>query len=284
MRMARPLPPLESLRVLAACVRHRSFSRAAKDLGLTPAAVSLRMRDLEAQLGVTLFYRHGPRLTVSDAAAKLAEQIDAAMSLIHSAIDRCRSTQPALRVTCAPTFASRWLVPRLEEYHASPGAQPIALDATAELLPPAQFDVAIRSGTGPWPGLAAVELLREQGTPMMSPALLGADRSVSLARLLELPLIVDPRWTEWFARAGLPNATPRFAATRFPTYELEALAAVRGVGVALLSPVLFGELCEQGALIAPFDTVVEGPNSYWALWPADSPASHFVQWLRRQFE
>jgi LysR family glycine cleavage system transcriptional activator len=265
-------------------VRHRSFSRAAKDLGLTPAAVSLRMRDLEAQLGVTLFYRHGPRLTVSDAAAKLAEQIDAAMSLIHSAIDRCRSTQPALRVTCAPTFASRWLVPRLEEYHASPGAQPIALDATAELLPPAQFDVAIRSGTGPWPGLAAVELLREQGTPMMSPALLGADRSVSLARLLELPLIVDPRWTEWFARAGLPNATPRFAATRFPTYELEALAAVRGVGVALLSPVLFGELCEQGALIAPFDTVVEGPNSYWALWPADSPAPHFVQWLRRQFE
>lgn len=284
MRMARPLPPLESLRVLAACVRHRSFSRAAKDLGLTPAAVSLRMRDLEAQLGVTLFYRHGPRLTVSDAAAKLAEQIDAAMSLIHSAIDRCRSTQPALRVTCAPTFASRWLVPRLEEYHASPGAQPIALDATAELLPPAQFDVAVRSGTGPWPGLAAVELLREQGTPMMSPALLGADRSVSLARLLELPLIVDPRWTEWFARAGLPNATPRFAATRFPTYELEALAAVRGVGVALLSPVLFGELCEQGALIAPFDTVVEGPNSYWALWPADSPAPHFVQWLRRQFE
>ncbi len=206
------------------------------------------------------------------------------MSLIHSAIDRCRSTQPALRVTCAPTFASRWLVPRLEEYHASPGAQPIALDATAELLPPAQFDVAVRSGTGPWPGLAAVELLREQGTPMMSPALLGADRSVSLARLLELPLIVDPRWTEWFARAGLPNATPRFAATRFPTYEFEALAAVRGVGVALLSPVLFGELCEQGALIAPFDTVVEGPNSYWALWPADSPAPHFVQWLRRQFE
>jgi LysR family glycine cleavage system transcriptional activator len=284
MRMARPLPPLESLRVLAACVRHRSFSRAAKDLGLTPAAVSLRMRDLEAQLGVTLFYRHGPRLTVSDQAAKLAEQIDVAISLIHSAIDHCRSTQPALRVTCAPTFASRWLVPRLEDYHASPGAQPIALDATAELLPPAQFDVAIRSGTGPWPGLAAVELLREQGTPMMSPALLGEDRSVSLARLLELPLIVDPRWTEWFACAGRPDATPRFATTRFPTYELEALAAVRGVGVALLSPVLFGELCQQGALIAPFDTVVEGPNSYWALWPADSPAPHFVEWLRRQFD
>jgi LysR family glycine cleavage system transcriptional activator len=233
MRMPRALPPLESLRILAACVRHRSFSRAAKDLGLTPAAVSLRMRDLEAQLGVTLFHRHGPRLTVSDQAAMLAEQIDVAVSLIHSAIDRCRSTQPALRVTCAPTFASRWLVPRLEEYHSSPGAQPITLDATAALLPPGQFDVAIRSGTGPWPGFAALELLPEQGTPMMSPTLLSDDQRVSLARLLELPLIVDPRWSDWFARAGLPNATPRFAATRFPTYELEALAAVRGVGVAL---------------------------------------------------
>lgn len=284
MRMPRALPPLESLRVLAACVRHRSFSRAAKDLGLTPAAVSLRMRDLQAQLGVTLFHRHGPRLTVTDQATMLAEKIDSAISVIQSAIDRCRSMQPALRVTCAPTFASRWLVPRLEQYHASPGAQPITLDATAALLPAGQFDVAIRSGIGPWPGLASVELLPELGTPMMSPTLIGEDRQVSLARLLELPLIVDVRWSEWFARAGLPNATPRFVATRFPTYELEALAAVRGVGVALLSPVLFGELCQQGALIAPFETVVEGPNRYWALWPAGSPAPHFVEWLRRQFD
>lgn len=278
--MPRSLPPLDSLRVLAACVRHGSFSRAAQELGLTPAAVSVRMRDLEARIGVKLFHRHGPRLKVSDEGALLGEQIEVAMSLLRSAIDHVQNDQPALRVTCAPTFAARWLVPRLAEYYASPGAQPIRLDASAELLPPTEFDVAIRSDTGPLPGVSAVELLPELGTPMLSPALLGGDGQVSLDRLLELPLIADSRWREWFARAGKASATPRFAATRFPTYELEALAAVQGIGVALLSPVLFGDLCEEGALIAPFPTVVEGPNRYWALWPPDSPAPHFVDWLK----
>jgi LysR family glycine cleavage system transcriptional activator len=92
LEMARALPPLESLRVLAACVRHRSFTRAAHELGLTPAAVSSRMRALEGQMGVTLFHRHGPRLTVSDQGVALAEDIDAALSLMQSAVNRwsCR--------------------------------------------------------------------------------------------------------------------------------------------------------------------------------------------------
>lgn len=284
MYMPRSLPPLDSLRVLAACVRHGSFSRAAQELGLTPAAVSVRIRDLEARIGVKLFHRHGPRLTVSDQGALLGEQMDVAMSLIRSAIDRCRNSQPVLRVTCAPTFASRWLVPRLAEYHTTPGAQPIALDVSADLLPLTSFDVAIRSGTASLPGVSAVELFPELGTPMLSPALLDGEEQLSLERLLELPLLSDSRWSRWFARAGKANATPRFATTRFPTYELEALAAVEGVGVALLSPVLFGDLCRTGTLIAPFRTVVEGPNRYWAIWAPDLPPPHLVQWLTRQLD
>jgi LysR family glycine cleavage system transcriptional activator len=282
--MARALPPLESLRVLAACVRHRSFTRAAKELSLTPAAVSSRMRALEVQIGVKLFHRHGPQLTVSDQAVHLANEVDTALSLMQSAIKRSQNTQRALRVTCAPTFASRWLVPRLAEYHATVGSQPITLDATATLLAPTQFDVAIRSGVGPWRGFSAVKLLPELGTPMLSPKLLGRRKRVSVRQLLELPIIPDSRWSEWLASAGHPNAKPRFIATRFPTYDLEALAAVKGTGVALLSPVLFGELCRQRELVAPFETVVEGPDSYWALWPAGSATPHFVQWLQRQFE
>lgn len=280
--MARPLPPLDSLRVLAACVQHGSFSAAARALSLTPAAVSVRMRNLEAQLGVKLFHRHGPRLTVTAEGMLLAQKVDHAMALLRAAVDGCRRQQAPLRVTCAPTFASRWLIPRLVEYHALEAAQPITLDTTATMLPPSMFDVAIRSGRGPWPGLSAVELLREQGTPMLSPALAGGS-TVSLDTLLELPLIPDRRWKAWLALAGRPHATIRTAATRFPTYELEALAAVQGVGVALLSPVLFGDLCRSGALIAPFDAVVEGPDSYWLLWAEGAPAPHFVDWLSAQF-
>ena len=73
-------------------------------------------------------------------------------------------------------------------------------------------------------------------------------------------MIPDPRWSEWFRLAGVPNAKPEFVAARFPNYELEAQAALQGIGAALLSPVLFALFTAQGALIAPFSWVVEGPN------------------------
>src|SRR5690242_10277456 len=149
--MTKSLPPLDSLRVLAACVRHRNFSRAASELCLTPSAVSLRMRKLETQLGVTLFVRHGPQLAVTREGLLLAAKVDEAMSTIRDALDRCRTTARALRVTCAPAFASRWLVPRLTAYHARDDAEPVALDVTETLLPPGEFDVAIRSSLEPSP-------------------------------------------------------------------------------------------------------------------------------------
>jgi len=276
------LPPLDSLRMLAACVRHRSFSRAASELCLTPSAVSLRMRSLEASLGVTLFERHGPRLSVTDQGLLLAAKVDEALATIQAALDQCRQTKQRLRVTCAPTFASRWLVPRIEAYYALPDSQPIALDATDALRTPDAFDVAIRSGNGLWRGFSAVELLPDQGTPMLSPALIDNAIPMSPERLLALPLIPDGRWAKWFELAGVRDAVPTYGSTRFATYELEAIAALKGAGVALLSPFLYGDLLADGALIAPFETIVDGPASYWALWREHTPAPHFVQWLQRE--
>jgi LysR family glycine cleavage system transcriptional activator len=277
--MTKVLPPLDSLRVLAACVRHRNFSRAASELCLTPSAVSLRMRRLEAQLGVRLFVRHGPQLRVTREGLVLASRVDEAMTTIRAALDECRQATSALRVTCAPAFASRWLVQRLIAYHAREDAEPVALDVTDALLAPGEFDVAIRSGTGPWPGFEAVELLPELGTPMLSPALAGR-RAMTPARLLELPLIPDGRWLRWLTLAGLANAKPVYAPTRFASYELEAAAATKGAGVALLSPFLYADLVADGALVAPFDVTVEGPARYWALWREHAAMPHFVRWLR----
>jgi LysR family glycine cleavage system transcriptional activator len=279
--MPSALPSLESLRVLAACVRHRSFSRAASELHLTPSAVSLRMRNLEEALGVKLFLRHGPKLEVTEQGLTLAAKIDEAIATIRSAVDRTRRRQRALRVTCAPTFATRWLIPRLAAYHALPDSQAITLDASDTVLTPDRFDVAIRAGEGPWRGFSNVELLADQGTPMLSPALAGG-APVTPQRLLELPLIPDARWSKWFALAGVADALPTFAATRFATYELEAIAAAKGVGVALLSPFLYDDLLAQRALIAPFELSVRGPASYWALWREDAPAPHFVEWIQRE--
>lgn len=285
MALSPPTPsslPLESLRVLAACVRHGNFSRAADELSITPTAVSQRMRALEEQLGVQLFGRHGPKLIVTERAAALAAGVEQALTLMRTAVDDCLHARPPLRLTCAPTFAACWLVQRLADYQALPEANAIALDAGQGLSPAGSFDVAIRSGNGPWPGYRATRLLAEQGTPMLSPRLLSGECTVDT--LLSLPLIPDPRWPAWFAAAGRPDARPGFVATRFPNYELEAKAAAQGHGVALLSPRLFAEPCERGELVALFSICIEGPDSYWLLAPADAPASHFERWLRACFE
>jgi LysR family glycine cleavage system transcriptional activator len=281
--MRNALPPLESLRVLAACVRHGNFSKAAAELGITPTAVSQRMRALEAQLGIKLFRRHGPRLTTTDRARALGQRLEHALALMRVAVDDCRRLKHPLRVTCAPTFAARWLVPRLATYQSLPGANAIAMDASQGLSPPGFFDVAIRSGIGPWPGCESVRLLSEQGTPMLSPKWAPPGSRLTVRKLLRIPLIPDPRWSEWFALAGVPNANPTFVAARFPNYELEAQAALQGIGAALLSPVLFAQFTAQGALVAPFACAVEGPNSYWLLWTQESADTHFVGWMKSQF-
>jgi LysR family glycine cleavage system transcriptional activator len=275
------LPSLDSLRVLAACTRHGNFSRAAFELRITPAAVSQRIRTLEAELGVKLFSRHGPTLTTTDRAKALGQRVEQALSLMRTAVhDCCRVKQP-LRVTCAPTFASRWLVPRLATYHTIPGADAIVLDNTQAVLPAGTFDVAIRSGLGPWPNCRSAILMVEQRTPMFSPKL--AAGRLTAKKLLEIPLIPDPEWSEWFKLAGIPNAKPRFVATRYSNYELEAQAAAQGIGAALLSPVLFADLIGQGVLTAPFSWTLEGRGGYWLLWIDESPECHFVRWMKSQF-
>jgi LysR family transcriptional regulator, glycine cleavage system transcriptional activator len=281
--MRNALPSLESLRVLAACVRHGNFSRAAAELGITPTAVSQRMRTLEAQLGIKLFRRHGPRLTTTDRARALGQRLEHALALMRVAVNDSRRLKHPLRVTCAPTFAARWLVPRLAAYQTLPGASAIAMDASQGLSPPGFFDVAIRSGIGPWPGCESARLLSEQGTPMLSPKWAPLGSRLTVRKLLRIPLIPDPRWSEWFALAGVPNAKPTFVAARFPNYELEAQAALQGIGAALLSPVLFAQFIAQGALVAPFPCAVEGPNSYWLLWTQESADTHFVGWMKSQF-
>lgn len=281
--MPKPLPPLESLRVLAACVRLGTFSAAAAELGVTPTAVSQRMRALEAHIGVTLFRRHGPKLATTDRARALGQRISDAISLLQGAVDDCRRIKQPLRVTCAPTFAARWLVPRLAAYQSLTGANPIVLDATQSISPQGTFDIAIRSGCGPWPGYDSVRLLSDLGTPMLSPKWVTPGRRMTAKSLLRVPLIPDSRWAAWFKLAGVAKAKPQFVAARFPNYELEALAAVQGIGAALLSPDLYSQFIAQGQLLAPFASSVEGPNSYWLLWAKDCADTHFLSWMKSQF-
>jgi LysR family transcriptional regulator, glycine cleavage system transcriptional activator len=278
-------PPLESLRVLEACVAAGGFARAAERLFLTPAAVSLRIRTLESEFGRPLFARAGRRVVPTAEAVALADRVREALAIVGEALDGFRAATPPLRVTAPPTFASRWLAPRLAHYPAPDGIG-IELDVSTDIRDPAAFDIAIRTGSGGWTGLREHRLTPVEVTPMLAPSLL-AKRSLTRPEdLASFELLPHPDWEEWFTKAGCE--TPRglrFATVDYPTHELNANAALAGAGVALLSPSLFRPLLTEGRLIAPFSFVLSGPAWHFALIRIDDPRpapGHFCAWLCQQ--
>jgi len=282
MASRRRLPALESLRVLEACVRHRSFTRAATELSVTSAAISLRIRDLEAELGTPLFVRAGPRVAPTEVGERLARRVSQGFQLLQSAVDEARDARPALRVTAPPTFASRWLQPRLSRYSADPRALPLRVDVSMEVRPRDAFDIAIRTGLGEWPGFRAVPLLPIEATPMLCPRLAETIDLTAAEDLLRLPLLPHEDWARWFHEAGVDAAAPRFHHCEYTTCDLDASAAVGGTAVALLSPTLFAPLLMDGQLLQPFNCVLRGPQQHYVLSRLDEARPEvlrFSQWL-----
>lgn len=247
------------------CVSAGSFAGAADRLALTPAAVSLRIRTLEAELGQALFTRIGRRVVPTPAAVTLAGRVRHGLDGIDHALNEFQAATPPLRITVPPTFASRWLAPRLSFYRAAGGAA-IELDISSDLRDPTAFDVAIRTGRGGWDGLDEYPLTPVDVTPMVAPALLGSRGLVDPEDLTKFDLLPHPDWGKWFARAQRPMPGDlRFVGVDYSIFELIANAAVSGLGVALLSPTLFRPLLDGGLLVAPLPTVLKGPDWYFAL-------------------
>lgn len=267
------------------CVSLGSFASAADRLALTPAAVSLRIRTLEAELGQSLFDRVGRRVVPTPAAVTLADRIRHALNGISDALDAFQVATTPLRVTAPPTFASRWLAPRLAGFQA-PGSVAIELDISSDVRSPTAFDVAIRTGRGGWDGVDEYPLTPVDVTPMLAPALLGSRTIAEPADLTKFDLLPHPDWGKWFARAEHPMPSGlRFVGVDYSIFELIANAAVAGSGVALLSPTLFRPLLDSGQLVAPLATVLKGPDWYFALIREGDqrpvPRS-FCEWLCQQ--
>jgi LysR family transcriptional regulator, glycine cleavage system transcriptional activator len=267
------------------CVIAGSFAAAADRLALTPAAVSLRIRTLEAELGQPLFTRVGRGVVPTPAAVTLAGRVRQALDGINDAVDEFQAAAAPLRVTLPQTFASRWLMPRLSGYRA-PGGAAIELDISSDVRDPTAFDVAIRSGRGGWDGLDEYPLMPLDVTPMIAPALLSSQTLKEAEDLAKFELLPHPDWEKWFARAERPMPSDvRFSAVDFSIFELIANAAVSGLGVGLLSPTLFRPLLDDGRLVAPLTTVLKGPDWYFALIREGDQRSaprSFCDWLREE--
>lgn len=288
MRAVDRLPPLSALRVFEAASRHPNFSAAAVELHLTPGAVSRQVTTLERELGVALFVREARRTRLTHAGAQLAERVRDAFATLRDAV-RGVAQEEARRivVTALPSFASRWLIPRLPgfsrrhpriEIDLRPSREVVALDRGG-------IDLAIRYGRGKWPGTDSLRLMEEVLFPVCSPDLPGKSRIRTPADLLELPLIHDSDfpWSLLFEAVGV-QFPRRLAGIRMDDSNLAQQAAERGQGVLLGRSVLVADALADGRLVRLRRAGSVGSDyAYFVAWSRrrelPAPASTFRDWL-----
>ena len=288
----RRLPPLGALRAFEAAAKHLSFTRAAAELCVTQAAISHQIRQLEDWLGIRLFERRGHALKLTAKGQAYLPELAGALDRIAAAT--LRLMEPAeqpLRITVLPSFASRWLVPRLEAFRASHPDIDVRIDSSADVwaFGTERFDLGIRSGLGKWTGLKADLIARETLSPVCSPRLVDGPPPIRLpADLRHVRLLHDtPRqgWRRWCDEAGVDGLDVDTGAS-FNDASLALQAAVDGQGVALGRLVLAADDLRSGRLVRLFDVVLQNDYSYWLVYPAaalDRPnVVAFRTWLLSQ--
>lgn len=275
--MLRPrrLPPLNGIRAFEAAARTGAFTTAAAELNVTPAAVSRLVRLLEQRLGTPLFDRHANRLSPTPAGeafrAGLTPLLDS-LARLTGDITAAGRGAPVLTVGVGPSFAIRWLIPRLADFtRREPGIE-VRLATGGAAIPFAEdWTCGIRLGTGTFPGFSADRLVAADLTPVCAPSLaprLGTPADLANTTLLRVAHAAED-WPLWAEAAGLPP--PRPAGPLFDAYGQALQAAADGLGVAMgIRPYIDDDL-KAGRLVAPFPITVPKRAGWYLLY---RPARH----------
>lgn len=284
--MLRTLPPLPTLLAFATAARLGSFQQAAAELHLTPSAISHRIKQLEEELGVTLFERQHRRVVLTAAGQKYYAVVHDALLRINDASEALRTVpRKVLRLSVAPALGSKWLISRLTEYQEATPEIEFELATSTSLGPllAGEADLGLRYGDEEWPGLDAWKLFDETLIPVCSPAyasrLGGLPDAAALqqAKLLRHPLLA---WEDWFAAAGLP--APAANGPRYEDALLMLEAAAAGQGVALMTLTLAAPYLANGSLLQPVPVSCPG-QGFYAIAPrasSDKPwVVAFIRWL-----
>jgi LysR family glycine cleavage system transcriptional activator len=286
------LPSLNGLRAFEAAARHLSFTRAAAELNVTQTAISHQIRRLEQQLGLRLFIRGRRGLVLTREAQQYLPAVRAAFADLRLATDRLlRADRKAvLTVSCLPSLAAKWLVPRLASFQEAHPDLEVRIATATRLVDfrREEVDLAIRYGRGIWPGLRADRLMAENVFPVCSPALLTGERPLQqpadLARhtLLHVNLYRD-EWLLWLTAAGLPTQLATRPGLTFDLGLMALQAAIDGLGVALgRTPFVEADIA-AGRLVVPFDRVLPSAAGFYVVTPeqtADTPKiAQFRDWL-----
>jgi LysR family glycine cleavage system transcriptional activator len=294
--MVRRLPPLNALRAFEAAARHLSFVDAADELAVTPAAVSHQVKALEGHLGVTLFQRLPRSLLLTEQGQILAPQLTRGFDRLAEAVARVRvdDVQTVLSVTVLPSFAVRWLLPRLAGFRRlNPGleievhAQHHPVDFRRE-----RVDVALRYGRGGWTGLYAERFLDDEVFPVCSPRLLDGPRPLLGPQDLRHHTLIHDvltgddeawvTWQPWLVHFGLDDVDHR-RGPRYSDSHMMLEAAASGEGVALGRSSIMADDLASGRLVRPFPDSQIADYAYYFLCRTDAidrPAVRaFRDWL-----
>ena len=295
--MRRKIPSLQALACFEAAARHESYTRAAQELALTQSAVSRQITALEEFLGVALFRRtrHGVALTErgADYAAQVAPRLQ---GLEQDTLD-VMSTQGrggTLHLAAVPTFATRWLIPRLPDLKALHPEITVHIETRTRpfMFADTAFDAALYAGTAEqvsnWAGTQAVRLLAEDVVPVCSPKLRGSQTTLTPETIAQLPLLQQSTrpdgWRRWFEAMGVA-APQALAGPRFELFSMTAAAAAHGLGLALVPRLLIEAELARGELVVACKQPLQGERAYYLVTPErgeERPVmKSFLAWLQQ---
>lgn len=294
----RDLPPLNALKAFEAAARHGGFVEAARELSVTPSAVSQQVKQLETWLGKPLFERMPRGLQMTDVGRTYLPVLSECLDRVEAAtrdVMRGDGSQ-ILTISVPPSFAAQWLVSRVHRFQEAFPDIDIRISATNRLVDMERegIDLCIRHGLGHYPNVVAERLMGETMLPVCSPALAtGPNPLREIADLKRHTLLHDEHvglevtWPGWLKEAGADKLG--IDGTRGPLYSdfhLTVRAAVAGRGVIIGRTRLVEEEMEAGLLIAPFDFRLLSPLAYWFVYlpgALEKPKiARFREWLLQE--
>jgi LysR family glycine cleavage system transcriptional activator len=287
--MAQKLPPLTALRAFEAAARLESFSRAAEEIFVTHSAVSHQIKSLEEFLGVPLFTRQGRRrVALTSEGVYLAERVRSALNQVAEAAANVSRRRRAnrLNVSVLPSFAARWLMPRLGRFmERHPGLE-VNVQSSVALADFArdEIDIAIRFGRGGWPGVHSELLMKDEYVVVCSPKMNRGRLPKRPGDLAKFDLLrADPgMWKSWFKAVAIDLPEPT-TGIEFDDAALMLQTAIEGQVVALTRRSIAAWDLEKGTLVQLFDTALPSDRGYWMVWPEEPKPSKvmllFRDWL-----
>jgi LysR family transcriptional regulator, glycine cleavage system transcriptional activator len=288
------LPSISCLQAFESVARHKSITGASVELNLTQSAVSRQIQQLESLLDVPLFERVRQRVVITDAGKLFLNDISKLIAGLKDATSRvmaCGGNVGLLNLAVLPTFATRWLMPKLSDFlEKHPG---VTINLATRLVPfdfeTEPFDAAIHYGSANWPGTTAYHLMAEETVPVCSPKY-KKDCSISKPADLRHAVLLHQTsrtdaWTEWFEMTRVRNTHP-LRGPRFEQFTMIAQAAICHLGVALLPKLLIEEELASGRLVLLFDQPIRSNKSYYLVVPEPKSSSllvaAFTQWIISQ--